>query len=112
MVTGTPERIPAQTFAALCDILGCTLNDLFEPYVQMRAAETANSPKRPEDLGIIPCAPIPRRIRVLPPDEDRHTLASSANYMEYRPGLRPGTWHENTMNLHRLPSAAVMDNTR
>ena len=30
LVTGTPERIPARTFAALCDILDCTPNDLFE----------------------------------------------------------------------------------
>jgi hypothetical protein len=36
----------------------------------MRAAKTANAPKRPEDLGIAPGAPIARRIRVLPPDED------------------------------------------
>ena len=51
LVTGTPERIPAQTFAALCDILECTPNDLFEPYVQMRAAKTANAPK-PEGQGL------------------------------------------------------------
>ncbi|UKA61113.1 helix-turn-helix domain-containing protein [Arthrobacter sp. FW306-04-A] len=70
LVTGTPERIPAQTFAALCDILECTPNDLFEPYVQMRAAKTANAPKKPEDLGIQPGSPVTRRIRVLPPDED------------------------------------------
>ena len=57
LVTGTPERIPAQTFAALCDILECTPNDLFEPYVQMRAAKTANAPERPEDLGIQPGSP-------------------------------------------------------
>jgi DNA-binding Xre family transcriptional regulator len=48
LVTGTPERIPAQTFAALCDILECTPNDLFEPYVQMRAAKTR---QRPEAAG-------------------------------------------------------------
>ena len=41
LVTGTPERIPAQTFAALCDILDCTPNDLFEPLLEMRAAKTA-----------------------------------------------------------------------
>lgn len=70
LMTGTPERIPGQTFAALCDILECTSNDLSEPYVQVRDAKTAHAPKRPEDLGIAPGAPIPRRIRVLPPDED------------------------------------------
>ena len=40
LVTGTPERIPARTFAALCDILDCTPNDLFEPYVEMRSPGT------------------------------------------------------------------------
>ena len=30
LVTATPERIPARTLAALCDILDCTPNDLFE----------------------------------------------------------------------------------
>jgi hypothetical protein len=35
----------------------------------MSAAKTANAPKKPEDLGIAPGAPIARRIRVLPPDD-------------------------------------------
>lgn len=70
LVTQTPERIPARTFAALCDILDCSPNDLFEPYLEMRAAATANAPRRPEDLGVKPGDPIARRIRVLPPDED------------------------------------------
>lgn len=70
LVTGTPERSPAQTFAALCDSLECTPNDLVEPYVQMRAAKTANAPKRLEDLGSQPGTPIAHRIRVLPPDEE------------------------------------------
>lgn len=70
LVTSTPERIPARTFAALCDILDCSPNDLFEPYLEMRAAASANAPSRPEDLGVKPGDPIARRIRVLPPDED------------------------------------------
>lgn len=70
LVTSTPERIPARTFAALCDILDCSPNDLFEPYLEMRAAASANAPRRPEDLGVKPGDPIARRIRVLPPDED------------------------------------------
>ncbi len=70
LVTQAPERIPARTFAALCDILDCSPNDLFEPYLEMRAAATANAPRRPEDLGVRPGDPIARRIRVLPPDED------------------------------------------
>ncbi|GAA4766412.1 helix-turn-helix domain-containing protein [Citricoccus nitrophenolicus] len=70
LVTQTPERVPARTFAALCDILDCSPNELFEPYLEMRAAATANAPRRPEDLGVKPGEPIARRIRVLPPDED------------------------------------------
>lgn len=34
LVTTSPERIPARTFAALCDILNCTPNDLFVPYLE------------------------------------------------------------------------------
>ena len=70
LVTSTPERIPARTFAALCDILNCTPNDLFEPYVEMRAAKTADAPRRPEDIGVKPGEPIARRVRLIPPDED------------------------------------------
>lgn len=69
LVTGTPERIPAHTFAALCDILDCTPNDLFEPFLEMRAARSANAPARPEDLGLKAGQPVARRIRLLPPDE-------------------------------------------
>ncbi|MDX6240059.1 MAG: hypothetical protein QOG10_4879 [Kribbellaceae bacterium] len=70
LVTGTPVRIPARTFAALCDILGYEPNDLFKPYVEMRAAKTADAPKRPEDLGVKPGSPIARRVRIVPGDED------------------------------------------
>ena len=70
LVTGTPERIPARTFAALCDILDCTPNDLFEPFVELRAAATANAPKRSEDIGVRPGSPIAQRVRLAPEDED------------------------------------------
>lgn len=33
IVTGQPERLNMQLLAALCDIFGCTPNDLIEPYV-------------------------------------------------------------------------------
>lgn len=70
LVTGIPERIPARTFAVLCDILDCTPNDLFEPFVEMRAASTANAPARSEDIGVAPGEPIARRVRLLPPDNE------------------------------------------
>ncbi|MCM3659912.1 helix-turn-helix transcriptional regulator [Georgenia satyanarayanai] len=78
LVTGTPERIPARTFAALCDILDCTPRELFEPVVEMRAAATANAPRRPEDIGVKPGHPIARRIRVIPPGRRWLGLASPA----------------------------------
>lgn len=34
LVVGTPERLSLRTFAALCDILGCSPEDLFEPVVE------------------------------------------------------------------------------
>lgn len=70
LVTGTPERIPARTLAALCDILDCSPNDLFEPYVELRAAATANAPTRPQDIGITPGQPIARRIHLVPEETD------------------------------------------
>ena len=71
LVTGTPERIPARTFAALCDILECTPNDLFEPFVEMRAAATANAPKRSETLGIDPPGDsISHRVRLTRVEDD------------------------------------------
>jgi DNA-binding Xre family transcriptional regulator len=71
LVTQSPERIPARTFAALCDILDCTPNDLFEPFVEMRAAATAKAPRRPEDLGLQPGSPTAKRVRLLrDPAED------------------------------------------
>jgi DNA-binding Xre family transcriptional regulator len=69
LVTGTPERIPARTFAALCDILDCSPNELFEPYVEMRAAATANAPRRSEDIGVRPGDPIAHRVRLVPADD-------------------------------------------
>ncbi|HSX68602.1 helix-turn-helix transcriptional regulator [Nocardioides sp.] len=70
LVTSTPERIPARTFAALCDILDCSPNELFEPYVEMRAAASANAPRRSEDLGLKPGDPVAYRIRLLSDDEE------------------------------------------
>lgn len=70
LVTGTPERIPARTFAALCDILDCTASDLFEPFVEMRAAATANAPERSENIGVRPGDPIAHRVRLVPLNDD------------------------------------------
>ena len=68
LVTGKPQRIPSRTFAALCDIFDCTPNDLFEPYVEMQAAASANAP-RPRDLGIKPGKPVARRVQLIKDDD-------------------------------------------
>ncbi|MDP8969698.1 MAG: helix-turn-helix transcriptional regulator [Actinomycetota bacterium] len=41
LVTQTPERLSLRTLMALCDILGCTPNDLIEPVAEPRQARTA-----------------------------------------------------------------------
>lgn len=64
LVTGTPERIPARTFAALCDVLDCTPNDLFEPFVEMRAAGRVNAPGPGEEPPAINGNPVAHRIRL------------------------------------------------
>ena len=69
LVTGTPERIPARTLAALCDILDCTPNDLFEPYVELRAAATANAPRRLADVSPTATDPVAFRIKLLDDEE-------------------------------------------
>lgn len=71
LVTRTPERLSLATLAALCDILGCEPNDLFEPFVEMRAAASANAPRRSEDIGVRPGNPIARRIRLIPDAGDK-----------------------------------------
>lgn len=71
LVTGTPERIPARTFAALCDVLDCQPNDLFETVVELRTAATADAPKRSEDLGVKPGDPIAYRVQLVTDEEDQ-----------------------------------------
>lgn len=68
LVTGTPDRIPARTFAALCDIFDCSPSDLFEPFVEMQAAASANAP-RADELGLSPGSPIAKRIRLVSDDD-------------------------------------------
>src|SRR3546814_12190486 len=48
IVTGEPERLNMRLLAALCDIFGCTPNDLIEPYVvatSRRGRKTAPAPQ-------------------------------------------------------------------
>jgi hypothetical protein len=50
--------------------LDCTPNDLFEPFVEMRAAATADAPRRSEDIGVRPGSAVAQRVRLVPKDED------------------------------------------
>jgi len=69
LVTGTPERIPARTFAALCDILDCTPNDLFEPVVEMQSVRRANAPAIGDDPASSKPSNISHRIKLVRDDE-------------------------------------------
>ncbi|MGW0803633.1 helix-turn-helix domain-containing protein [Nonomuraea sp. NPDC002799] len=66
LVTGTPERLNLQVFAALCDILDVSPAELFEPVVITSARR-----KTAEETGPVPPAPPgevrrPRRARIVP----------------------------------------------
>src|SRR5690606_41327171 len=66
LVTGIPERLNLQVFAALCDILDAGPAELFEPVVI-----TSTRRKTAEETGPLPAAPPgearrPRRARIVP----------------------------------------------
>lgn len=46
LVTGTPERLSLRTLVVLCDILGCTPNDLIEPVAETQKARAAGGRSR------------------------------------------------------------------
>jgi DNA-binding Xre family transcriptional regulator len=57
LVAGTPERLNLRTLMALCDILGCTPNDLIEPVTvtrRTRATGTGGPPAGPVDRARTP----------------------------------------------------------
>jgi len=47
LVTGTPERLSLRTLVALCDILGCTPNQLIEPVVETKSRATGTTGPSP-----------------------------------------------------------------
>ena len=63
LVTGTPERISIGVLVALCDIFDCTMDDLIESRVELRAARTADAPPLPLDGDV--SAPVAHRIRLV-----------------------------------------------
>lgn len=70
LVTGVPERIPGRTFAALCDILDCTPNDLIEPYVELAATSGARAPEPSAVIDDPSRDTIAHRIRLTPVEDD------------------------------------------
>lgn len=53
LVTGTPERLNLKILVALCDILGCTPNELIEPVVEttpLRATGTGQAAAVPGEV--------------------------------------------------------------
>jgi DNA-binding Xre family transcriptional regulator len=77
LVTGQPERLNVYVLAALCDILGCTPNDLIEPVVEnatvrKRAAGRAGSAS-PAEGGPQPLGGLrPVRARITPEAAAEH----------------------------------------
>jgi hypothetical protein len=68
LVAQTPERLNLAVLAALCDILGCTAADLFEPTVETRSGRAHKAAAG----GEIPAPPVarrPKRARIVGNDE-------------------------------------------
>jgi DNA-binding Xre family transcriptional regulator len=70
IVTGEPERLNMRLLAALCDIFGCTPNDLIEPYIvatssRGRKAAAASTPLASRDTT---SKNRPRRATITPAD--------------------------------------------
>lgn len=67
LVTGTPERLNLHVFAALCDILSCEPNELFEPIVEpTELRKTATD--QPSHRSRSPRPSRPPRARIVPPE--------------------------------------------
>jgi DNA-binding Xre family transcriptional regulator len=74
IVTGEPERLNMRLLSALCDIFGCTPNDLIEPYVvatSTRRRKTAVGDSTPASTPGSPSASRnrPRRATVTKPTD-------------------------------------------
>jgi DNA-binding Xre family transcriptional regulator len=65
LVTHPPQRLSMDTLVALCDILGCTPNDLIQPQiVNLQVRKTAGGAQEPKAA---PAAGAPRRTVVRRP---------------------------------------------
>ncbi|HJA04153.1 MAG: helix-turn-helix domain-containing protein [Microbacterium gubbeenense] len=64
LVTGTPERLSLRTLTALCDILGCTPNDLIEPVAETAATRATGTSGKPTTVPTQAKARTPRRAEI------------------------------------------------
>jgi DNA-binding Xre family transcriptional regulator len=72
VVTGEPERLNMRLLAALCDIFGCTPNDLIEPYVvatSSRGRKSAAAAGTPTGSGNTASKNRPRRATITSADD-------------------------------------------
>lgn len=67
LVAQTPERLNLTVLAALCDILGCTAADLFEPAVKTRSGR-ARKAVTGSETPTPPVARRPKRARIVGDD--------------------------------------------
>ncbi len=64
LVTGTPERLSLRTLTALCDILGCTPNDLIEPVAETAAQRATGTSGKPAAVTSETKVRTPRRAEI------------------------------------------------
>lgn len=64
LVTGTPERLSLRTLTALCDILGCTPNDLIEPVAETAATRATGTTGKPAAVEAKAKTRTPRRAEI------------------------------------------------
>lgn len=64
LVTGTPERLSLRTLTALCDILGCTPNELIEPVAETAATRATGTSGKPTTVPTQAKARTPRRAEI------------------------------------------------
>lgn len=67
LVTGTPERLNLHVLAALCDILGCTVDQLIEPFVEQRMIRKTASGASGTDTPALKSLR-PTKARLVPPE--------------------------------------------
>lgn len=68
LVAQTPERLNLTVLSALCDILGCTAADLFEPIVETGSGRVRKAAAAGGETPAAPHARRPKRARIVGDD--------------------------------------------